>query len=254
MFDRLFRPTPVLDHDSLAFMRAIQRWAQDSFGGDYFERQIRLVPPTNHYFPDRIGNVEEMAERLLRRMQGYLGIDHWPLRVAAQAVQPLRLPGGLGAPRIGTDAATVAAAAPAVEVAVEDAILLHYNRLQASDPQAMIATHGQQLGACLLALAPSPPPASAQQLPLVAELLVAYTGFGIQLANSAFKFAGGCGGGGCSAAGRTAYLNQDEALMALALFCASKQIAPGQVTPHLNKHLRGVYKRALRQLQDADRD
>ncbi|HEY5718377.1 MAG TPA: hypothetical protein VIS52_07750 [Motiliproteus sp.] len=244
MLDRLFRPAPLLDNDSVAFMQSIQQWAWASFGRDHFDHQIQLVLPTNRFFPERISSVEEMAQQLLHRMQGYIGLQQWPLTVSTAAPQPLQLPAELPPPSI--NGAVPLPAAPAEA----PAIVLHYNRLQASDPQAMIASHGQQLGACLLATAPTPPPADAEQLPLVAELLVTQMGFGIQLANSAFKFAGGCGGCGCSASGRTAYLNQDEALMALALFCHAKQIEASQVTPHLNKHLRSLFKRGLRQLQN----
>ncbi|WP_210396645.1 hypothetical protein [Motiliproteus sediminis] len=242
MFANLFRSAPLVDDATLNLMQQVHCWALEQFGHEHFAQQVKLVPPTNNYFPERISNVDEMAAALARRMANYAGISHWPLAVTTDTTAPLQLPAALTGPRSTESQPTSAEPQP------QQAVVLRYNPLQASDPQAMIASHAQQFGALLLALATEPPPVNELQIPLVAELLAVHLGFGIQLANSAFVFAGGCGGCKRSAAGRVAYLNQDEALMALALFCHHKQIGTSEVTPHLHKHLRAVYKRGVRQL------
>jgi hypothetical protein len=81
-------------------------------------------------------------------------------------------------------------------------------------------------------------------------LLAIFLGFGLMFANSAYNFRGGCGSCYNPYAQRSAYLSETEATYALALFCVLKDSPNSDVTPHLKKHLRGIYRKSVRELSD----
>ena len=79
-------------------------------------------------------------------------------------------------------------------------------------------------------------------------MLAVYLGFGLMFANSAFTFRGGCGSCYNPNANRDAYLSEQEATYALAIFCVLKEIPNSMVTGHLKSHLRGFFKRAVKEI------
>jgi hypothetical protein len=88
----------------------------------------------------------------------------------------------------------------------------------------------------------------------VTELLAVYLGFGLMFANSAFTFRGGCGSCYNPAANRDAYLSEQEATYALAIFAVLKDISNSTVTGHLKSHLRGFYKKAVKEINQRTDD
>ena len=97
-------------------------------------------------------------------------------------------------------------------------------------------------------MAETPPPGGVQYWPQATELLAVYLGFGLMFANSAFTFRGGCGSCYNPAANRDAYLSEQEATYALAIFAVLKGISNSTVTRHLKSHLRGFYKKAAKEV------
>ena len=122
---------------------------------------------------------------------------------------------------------------------------------QVNDPQAMVSSFAQSVAHALAQQAETAPQIDAEQWPLLVELVAIYLGFGVPMTNTAFAFAGGCGGCGKKAAQRQAVLSQDEALFGLALFCKLKQIESKEVLAQLKPHLKKLYKRACHQLEDS---
>jgi len=67
-------------------------------------------------------------------------------------------------------------------------------------------------------------------------------------ANSASVFRGGCGRCHNPLSERTAFLSEDDVTCALALFCVLKEIPVKEALPHLKKHLRSIFKTAVKEL------
>ncbi len=244
MLATLFAPKPLLDDASADWICQQFGWILQQFERDYFLQQTPLVLPNNDHFPGRADSHQLMAQLLFDKVKQYAGLTHWPTELfdaSQQAVEENPRP--LALPRL-PDAK--------LPVAASDSLPVYFNPAQVNDPQAMISSLAQSLSHAL-AQQVAPPPVTAEQWPLLVELVAIYLGFGVPLTNSAFAFAGGCGGCGKRAAQRQAFLSQDEALFGLALFCALKQIDAKQVLPHLKPHLRKLYKRASHQLQGSDR-
>lgn len=244
MLAGLFRPKPLIDQDSADWLKRHFDWILDNIDPGFFHQHGQLVLPTNDFFPGRADSHQAMAQLLLTKTQEYAGLAHWPVQLLdpSQGVieppsqQIPRLPGQQHA----YDTAVTAQYQP---------LQVTFNPAQVNDPQAMISSFAQTLAHALLQQQPLPEHLNEEQYPLLVELVTIYLGFGIPVANSAFVFAGGCGGCGKRAAQRQAFLSQDEALFGLALFCHQLQLDDNRVNPHLKPHLKKFYKRARFQLE-----
>ena len=69
-------------------------------------------------------------------------------------------------------------------------------------------------------------------------------------ANTAYQFKGGCGSCYNKYANREVALPENEMVYCLAMFTVLKDIEVKQVTPHLKSHLRGEYKKAVKELSN----
>ncbi|MFT6915533.1 MAG: hypothetical protein ACJAWL_001842 [Motiliproteus sp.] len=246
MFDSLFQPKPLLDNDSAAWICQQFDWIQQQFDADYFLEHTPLVLPNNDFFPGRADSHQGMAQLLFEQVKRHAGFEHWPTELLDARLRPDAIPEHLALPaqRGEQREEQRPVDSPAVR-----ALPVYFNPAQVNDPQAMVSSFAQSIGNALTQQAAVPPQISAEQWPLLVELVAIYLGFGIPMTNSAFAFAGGCGGGSKRAAQRQAFLSQDEALFGLALFCTRKQLDAGQVLPHLKPHLKKLYKRACCQLE-----
>lgn len=130
----------------------------------------------------------------------------------------------------------------------DNSINFSFHPQQLNSPEGLIAHFAQGLAQHLVSAAENPPPGGKEYLPVATELMGIFMGFGVIFANSAVvPRQGGCGGcGGGQSPVRQVVLNQDEATYALALFCCLKGIEKKQVVKHLKKHLRGLFKLALK--------
>ncbi len=240
MLASLLQPKPLLDDDSADWICQQFGWILQQFDRDYFFNQTPLVLPTNAFFPGRADSHQAMAQLLFDRVKQYAGLDHWPTALLDASQQPLdEPPQRLALPaQQGQNLPTL----------TTEPLPVYFNPAQVNDPQAMVSSFAQSIGHALVQQVTAPP-VEAEQWPLVVELVAIYLGFGVPMTNTAFAFAGGCGGCGKRAAQRQAFLSQDEALFGLALFCQLKQIDNNQVLPQLKPHLKKLYKRACHQLK-----
>ncbi len=245
----LFNNKAPLDASSSQWLFDAFAWSLDNFDAKLFHNDTLLVLPTNQFFPGRVDSVHGMASLIFDRVKGYAGISHWPTRLADQSScsllnpQKVRVIGALRGPDcIGDDS-----------VPDEQRLLIPYNPQQINNPEGMIATFAHTLAHYMGQTAKTPPPGGVEYWPHVTELLAVYLGFGIMFANSAFTFRGGCGSCYNPAANRDAYLSEQEATYALAIFAVLKDISNSTVTGHLKSHLRGFYKKAVKEInQRAD--
>lgn len=246
----LFTPKPLLDETSSRWLFDAYAWALRHFDAELFFNHTRLILPTNEYFPGRADSAEAMAGLILDQVKAYAGTRHWPTRVVDHTSGPIITP-----PRIAISGA-LRDPAGVIDHPAEDAhhLLIPYNPQQINNPEGMIATFAHLLAHYLGQMGQQTPPGGMDFWPQATELLAIYLGFGIMFANSAFTFRGGCGSCYNPNASRDASLTELEATYALAIFAVLKELPVSAVTPHLKKHLRGFYKKAVKEIRNRNEE
>ena len=247
----LFNKSPVLEASSSQWLFDAFAWALVNFDADYFYNETVLVLPNNEFFPGSVDSPEAMANLIFDQVKVYAGISHWPTRLVEEGSSA-----SLDAPNVEIKGALRGADGIADD-SVDDAQrlpILFYPQ-QISNPEGMISTFSYIIAHHLGQMADEQPPGGSEYWPHVTELLAIYTGFGVMFANSAFTYSGG----GCAscynpAANRDAYLSEREATYALAIFSVLKDIPGSDITRHMKGHLRGVFKKAVKEIKGRDND
>ncbi len=241
---------PLLEDASSQWIFSAFSWALEQFDAELFYSDTILVLPSNEYFPGRADSMDGMAGLIFDQVKRYAGISHWPTQIADQNSCPL-----INTPKIQIQGALRGPDGIVQEqVSDEQRLLIPYNPQQLNNPEAMIASFAHIVAHYLGQMAKEPPPGGSEYWPHVTELLAIYIGFGLMFANSAFTFRGGCGSCYNPNANRDAYLSEIETTYALAIFAVLKEIPDSEVTRHLKKHLRGVYRRAAREIRAREDD
>lgn len=241
----LFERKPVIEPESSQWLIDHFAWSLEHFQAPLFYSETRLVLPNNACFPGRADSVEGMAQQIFDQVKVYAGVSHWPTTLVNPEICPitqftqvevkgdLRGPGGIAV----ADTADI------------ERLQIPYNPQQVNNPEGMIASFAHTLAHHLGQMATSAPPSGAEYWPEITELLAIYMGFGLMFANSAFTHRGGCGSCYNAAAVRDAALSEREATYALAIFAVLKELPSNQVTPHMKKHLRSFFRKAMKELQ-----
>ncbi len=242
----LFDKQPVIDSSSSEWIFRAYGWALQNFDADLFYSDTVLVRPTNEHFPGRVDSVHGMAELIFDRVKLYAGVSHWPTLVQDQSMcqaiesQHIQIQGALRGPKGVADES----------VDDNQRLVIPYNPQQINNPEGMIATYAHILSHNMGQMAKTPPPGGTDYWPQSTELLAVFLGFGLMFANSAYNFRGGCGSCYNPYAQRDAYLSEAEATYALALFCLLKDVPDSEVKPHLKSHLRGVYRKSVKDISN----
>lgn len=246
----LFNKTPVLDPDSSQWLFDAFAWALENFDADYFYNETVLVLPNNQFFPGNANSPEAMANLIFDQVKVYVGISHWPTRLVADNDAALLTP-----PKVEIKGALRGAGGIANN-SIDDAhrLPIMVNPQQISNPEAIISSFAHVIAHHLGQMADKPPPGGGEYWPHVTELLAIYMGFGVMFANSAFTFRGSCGSCYNPAANRDAYLSEREATYALAIFAVLKKIPTTNITKHMKGHLRGVFKKAVKEINGRTND
>jgi hypothetical protein len=246
----LFTHKPPLDETASQWLFDAYAWALTNFDAELFYRDTQLVLPNNDFFPGRADSHHGMAGLIFDRVKDYAAVSHWPTLIADQNSCPL-----IEGPRVQIRGALRGPEGIADET-VDDAhrLLIPYNPQQVSNPEGMIASFAHILAHYMGQMAKEHPPGGAEYWPHATEVLAVYLGFGLMFANSAFTFRGGCGSCYNPHATRDAYLSEVEATYALALFGVLKGIPNASVTRHMKKHLRGIYKQSVRDIEGRVQD
>jgi len=246
----LFNTRPLLEESSSQWLIDAFAWSLQHFDAVLFYEETRLILPTNEFFPGRTDSVEGMANLIFDRVKEYALVSHWPTLLADQhacsVVEPsqVEIKGALRG------------SAGVVDESISDArrLLIPYNPQQISNPEGIIASFAHVLAHHLGQMTKEPPPGGLDYWPHATELLAIYLGFGLMFANSAFTFRGSCGSCYNPNAVRDAYLSEREATYALAIFAVLKDIPNRAVITHLKKHLRGFYKKAVKDIKTRSAD
>ncbi len=242
----LFRSEPLLDEASVWWLFDIYAWALKNFGSDIFYGETILVVPSNEHFPGREQSVSGMARLIFEQVRQHAGLDHWPCRLD----DPERFDPE-ARPRLILQGAIRGAKGIAPEGSEGQGLAFTYDPNLIGNPEALIASFAQSFAHFLGSMAEEQPPGGQENWPHVTEVLGVFMGFGLMLANSAFKApTGGCGSCAGPAAERTSFLSQYDVTYALALFAVLKGIPNKDVLRHLKKPLRPFFKRAVKDIKD----
>ncbi|QTL37022.1 hypothetical protein [Pseudoalteromonas viridis] len=238
----IFKSKPLLDEALAQQLIALFGWAVEHFDVDFFLKHTRIVEPTVQDFPDQVSSVEQMAHTVFARVRDYAGLQHWPIALLPPQQMPMQqtfpsftLSGGLR----GEHVAVVQQ--PALPIA------LSYNPNQINQPQDMVASLAGSLAMILIHQVGKLPPGGQEYLPVAADVLAVFMGFGVMLSNSAYHFRGGCGSCYNAYANRQAALSEAETVFVHALVCYFKPQYQG--AKHLKPHLKSLYKKAQKQLR-----
>jgi hypothetical protein len=246
MILRLFAKRPPLDEPSVQWLMEVFAWALRHLDAEVFDRDTRLVTPTNEHYPGRVNSVHGMVELIFRQTAAYAGLGHWPFRLVEAGTVALPEPGRIALParlrQAGATQDPAIASGPKIPVGYDPAMI--------NNPEAMIAGFAQVLAHHLGSAVRAPVPGGIENWPQATEVLGVFLGFGLMFANTASSFpARSCGGCGGPPVQRHAYLSEDDINYALAIFCRLKGIPEREALRHLKTSLRPHFKRCLRDLE-----
>jgi hypothetical protein len=245
-----FKRKPLLHSTASEWIFDAYEWALRNVGTDIFYGDTILVQPTSKHFPDRIDDIDRMAETLFERVKGFAGMQNWRCELHAQEVDPDPIVSPTvvikGAPSSPAGTFSVRKSAD------EDVrtVRITYNPDQLRDPGSLIATFAHELAHYEAHSIQEEPPGGEECDEHATDLLAVFNGFGIFLANSAFSFQQfqSVDAQGWSSR-RQGYLNQYELIYALAIFCVLKSIGRAEIEPHLKRSLIPSFRKAIREIE-----
>ena len=251
MLSSLFKSQPCLDTATTLWILDTYQWAIEHFGKNIFIQDSQLILPTQEFFPGKVASIEEMAQSVFDKTLAFAGMKNWPIKLVSpqayhqnpqlQQMPKLQFSGEMRGSNTQIYSADYSQSSAKV-------IYVSYNPNQINQPQDLIASFGQAFAAILIAQRDIQPPGGEQFLPQAIDLVASFLGFGVMFANTAYQFKGGCGSCYNKYANREVALPENEMLYCLALFSVLKDITTKQVTPHLKSHLRGGFKKAVKEL------
>lgn len=243
----LFGPRFMFDDGTTEWIFDTYAWALENLGTDVFHQFTDLVLPNDKFFPEKLEEMDDIAEGLFTRVRQYAGMDEWPCRLVAQeedanpVVGPALLIKGAPSGPAGTFSVS-GGKIPTIEVS--------YNPSQVRRPEALIATFAHELAHYLIHSVETPTPGGEEYEEHATDLVAVFMGFGVFLANSAFTFHQftdvDSHGWRTFAQG---YLSESELTYCLAVFLHLKEIDRTTVEPYLDKSLRKILKTAMKEMK-----
>lgn len=179
----LFGKSTFLDADVEDWCLETWGWLLGNLGGMPRFKLIPLVTASREFFPPTETTGHERALYVFDRVRSLMAMEGWPAELEPlerlEAVQ-----------RVGTYAALRRRQhTPSGTFRIEDGkVFITYATDLIDEPRKLIATLSHELSHYLLATFRQPIPGGNHLHELATELTVAFTGFGIFGANSAFHF------------------------------------------------------------------
>ena len=237
----------VPDDDTVDWLfDASARWL-DTFGVADFLGSTELVTPTEDDFPvDLSLDGEDLAEDYFAFVLEHARLTEWPLELEAdetpRVAEILR-----GMPHHLTEAprSTDHRAPPS-----DGRLVIPYSLSQLEDPVALVATMARGVSHYHILASENVPPHDDDERELLVDVGAVFLGFGVFLANAAFRFeqheSGAMVGWGFS---RQGALSELDLSYTLAIFSSLLEIPERDVRPHLKPNPRGFFTSAMRHLQ-----
>ena len=246
----LFGNKPVIDQTSMLWLFDAYDWALRKMDAGVFFNHSILVTPTSDHFPPQAGNDNEATQRdmaavVFNRVREYAGLSHWPCELVDAYTPVSEKPQRL---LVNGSLRTAENTLP-VNTRQSKQLAIPYVPAQLAKPEVLVASFAHVLGHYLSVMSEELPPGGTEFWSHANDFLAIYMGFGLMVANTAYTYRGGCGSCYNPSAERQAFLSQDEATYALAIFSTLKNIPDRSVIPHLKKYLRPVYKNSIKDIQ-----
>jgi hypothetical protein len=245
MLSTLFKSAPVVDTGTRDWIFDSYAWAIENFELTVFKNDSQLILPTNQFYPGSVSSIHQMAQFVFEHTLKYAGMSAWPIRL----VEPHQLTGTtLPLLKVSENLR-----GESVNITVENEqvqmIDISYNPAQVNQPQDLVSSFAQVLATILVLQSKTLPPGGKEFVPQAIDLVACFMGFGVIFANTAYQFKGGCGSCNNRSANRQASLPEQETVYALAVFCVLKSISAKTVLPHLKAHLKGNFKKAVKEIE-----
>ncbi len=242
----LFKPNPLLDEGTTQWLYDSFAWALANFDKNIFYQQTQLVTPTDEHFPDRSSDPQELAQRVLARMQAYARMQNWPLQLTQLPPEGVQI----APPRFEVVGSARSDSAQVKPLDGATHLPIFFDLTKAQSPDVLIVNIAQGLGYYLSQSASTKPPGGEEYTAHAADLLAIFMGFGLFYANNAFSVCkGSCGGCGSSVQA-FGVLSEDEATYAFALFCTLKDIPAKDAERHLKSTVRPFFKLAMKEIKN----
>lgn len=237
-----------LGQESVEWIAETTRWWLESFGGYPALAKTPLVLPIEEHFPvDTTLEGHALAEDYFAFVVEHAGMTEWPLMLepveqpnVADALQGM--PHAMTAPPVGGE--------PAPVLSEDEPLFVPYEAQELDDPVRLVASMARGASHYLLHDGLPEPPWDEEQWPQVVDLGAVLMGFGVFLANGAFRFEqhgdGMLVGWGYSHLGA---LSEEALSYSLALFCTLTDAPRGEVLTHLRTNPEGYFKAALKDLR-----
>ena len=243
----LFRRKPLLDEGSTEWIWESFAWALRNFDRDLFYSHTVLVTPSKAHFPDQADDGATLAQLILDRIKGYMGLERWPTRLVPVREESDIPPSphiAITGPARGTGAM--------IQIDQGQSLPICYDPGLLRQPNLLIGMMAQSLASPLAQLCPESPPGGDETRGHATDLLAIFMGFGLFLTNNAFNYnVGGCGSCNCGPKGvqLMGELTEGQMAYALALFAILKGIPASEVLPHLKSTVRPFFKLALKEIK-----
>ncbi|NMP32721.1 hypothetical protein HII17_14255 [Thalassotalea sp. M1531] len=249
----LFKQQPCLDESTTLWILDTYQWALEHFELEEFNQNTQLILPTSDFYPGKVSSIEEMAQSVFDKTLHYAGLKNWPIKLVSpmtyqQNPQMQKIPKLQFNNAIRGDKAEVFS--NDFSQGASSTIYVSFNPNQINQPQDLVASYAQAFAAILITQRGILPPGGEQFTSQAIDLLASFMGFGVMFANTAYQFKGGCGSCYNRYANREVALPENEMVYCLALYCVLKGTPVKHVTLHLKSHLRGLFKKAYKELDD----
>lgn len=240
----LFTQTRVVDDVAANNILMVFLWALENYDARAFVQDTVLVTPTRECFPDRADNELDMVKASYARVLRYSGLTNWPFVLANPQAVAQSSP-----PQLGLNTSARSNTGLAIQPRTEqDVLLVSYSSAMLKKPMDLVASMSKAVAQHYLYQSNLVPPAGLESFNETSEILSAFMGFGVLVANSAYTFRGSCARCYDPNANRSASLSESEALYSLAVFGVLKELPNKEVTRTLKPHLRSAYKKAVKQV------
>lgn len=237
------------DDETIEWIFDMAKWWLQSFGGfQQFAGATSIVRPIEEDFPIDLGlEGHELVEDYFEFAREHARLADWPFlmvdRTEPNVADALR-----GMPHHMTSAAQPTAE-PA-KIAEGDPLTIPYEISLLDDTEALVAAMARGMSHYLLYDAPTELPVEPDEREYVVDLGAVFLGFGVFLANSAFRFkqteAGTMVGWGYSRRGALSVLDLSYTL---ALVATLLDVPDADVVPHLSANPKGFFRSGRRQLK-----
>ena len=224
-------------------------WWLENFGGfPHFAAATSLIVPTEDDFPVDLELAgHELAEDYFEFVKEHARLNEWPfqlvqVRTANVADALDGIPHHLTSPPTSVEEPN--------EIADGEPLTIPYELSQLADPIDLVATMARGVSHYLLYNAPAASPGEPDEHEYYVDLGAVLLGFGVFLANSAFRFQqttkGMMIGWGFS---RRGALSELDVSYALALTATLLEVRDNEIVPHLTPNPKSFFKSGRKHLQ-----